>query len=93
MKVEPRNPLRPGMQLELFTRDRTIPFTVEELFDVKGRPIEQIHGGLHYCYIPYPEAPPEFALLRERTADDFNPREVELSREAESCGDSCGCGS
>ncbi len=93
MKVEPRNPLRPGMQLELFTRDRTIPFTVEELFDVKGRPIDQIHGGLHYCYIPYPEAPPEFALLRERTADDFNPREVELSREAESCGDNCGCDS
>jgi len=66
LKVEPRNPIRKGMSLELLTLEDTITFTVENVFTDKYKPIDVIHGGLHYCYIPYAQNPGEFALLREK---------------------------
>lgn len=66
LKVEPRNPIRKGMTLELLTPNDTIPFEVTDILDKNLRSIDAIHGGLHYCYIPYPQDPGEFALLREK---------------------------
>jgi U32 family peptidase len=90
MKVEPRNPLRRGMTLELFDKKQTISFKIDHLFDNYMHPVEAIHGGLHYCWVPYPERPDPFALLREQTAD-FNPHEVELNRTDSSLGNNCSC--
>ena len=66
VKVEPRNPIEPGMTLELLTPGKTETFVVEDLFSVGGKPIEKIHGGLHMCWIPYETNPGKFALLREK---------------------------
>ncbi len=66
LKVEPRNPIKKGMELELMLPGDTKKIRVEKLFNVEMELIEVIHGGLHYCYIPYHEPPGEFALLRER---------------------------
>ena len=65
IKVEPRNPSFVGQDLELITKTETISFKIGELYDDKFEPIKEIHGGLHYCWIPYPHKPDEFALLRE----------------------------
>lgn len=91
MKVEPRNPIRKGMELELFDKTTTQTIKVEKILNPKFREIEEIHGGLHYCWIPYPKKPAEFSLLREQTAE-FNPYEVELTKQQSGgCGDGCGC--
>ncbi len=93
MKVEPRNPLRPGMRLEMINRNSTKTITVKALYNIKGEPIDVIHGGLHYCYIPVDHAPLPFTLLREKTDENFRPDQVELSRQNdENCGETCGCG-
>jgi putative protease len=93
MKVEPRNPIRVGMELELMDNNSTHIITVSKILDERMREVEEIHGGLHHCWIPYPEKPAEFSLLREQLAE-FNPGEVELSSTEEAtCGDSCGCSS
>ncbi|NOG45080.1 MAG: U32 family peptidase [Calditrichaeota bacterium] len=92
MKVEPRNPIRPGMELQLMEKNSTTSFRVEKIYNEYMREIEAIHGGVHYCWIPYPEKPEEFALLREQT-EEFNPHEVGLSNvDSENCGDNCNCG-
>ncbi len=70
MKVEPRNPIRVGMKLELITPERTISFKVEELYNADYEIINVIHGGLHFCWIPYPENPGPFVLLREALTDN-----------------------
>ncbi|MFH0753609.1 MAG: U32 family peptidase C-terminal domain-containing protein [Candidatus Omnitrophota bacterium] len=66
LKVEPRNPLKTGGTYELCLPDRTVFFDVKELFNEKFRPVSEIHGGLHFCWIPYPDNPGTFALLREK---------------------------
>ncbi|RMH62974.1 MAG: U32 family peptidase [Calditrichaeota bacterium] len=92
MKVEPRNPLRPGMELEMLTRDTTRTLKVEALYNIDGAPIDIIHGGLHYCYIPVSSPPEPFTILREKTAEDFAPEHVELSRGCvENANEPCGC--
>ena len=66
LKVEPRNAIRVGMTLELLTKTDTIPFTVDTIIDQKGAYVDSTHGGLDCCWIPYPDNPGEFALVRER---------------------------
>jgi len=80
LKVEPKNPIHVDMTLELLTKDNTIPFTVDSIINQKNMHVDSIHGGLHYCWIPYPDNPGEFALLREKL-HDFNPEKIQLSRD------------
>ncbi len=79
LKVEPRNPIRIGMTLELLTKDDTISFTVDAIINQKEINVDSIHGGLHYCWIPYPDDPGKFALLREKL-HEIDPAKVQLSR-------------
>ena len=81
MKIEPKNPIRPGMALELLTPSDTIEFIVDKVINDKdGKEMEAIHGGPRFCWIPYPKNPGEFVILRERLAE-FNVEEIGLSKE------------
>lgn len=64
--VEPRNPVRRGCSYELCTPDGNQDILVEELMNENGQPVNQIHGGLHSCLIPFPRDPGGFALMREK---------------------------
>jgi U32 family peptidase len=66
MKVEPRNPIRKGSSYELCLPDRVRTIVAEDLLDAGREPVDQIHGGLHFCWIPLAEDPGQFALLREQ---------------------------
>lgn len=66
MQIEPRNPIHKGRFYELCFPEKNVPITVEALYDDKQNSVDEIHGGLHFCWIPYPEAPGEFVVLRER---------------------------
>ncbi|KAA3662218.1 MAG: hypothetical protein DWQ10_02930 [Calditrichaeota bacterium] len=81
MQIEPRNPIYLGQKLELCSGAKDIEITVERIVDEKGKEMEQIHGGLHTCWIPYDEAPAEFSILREQI-NEFDPSSVELSMES-----------
>ena len=92
LKVEPRNPIKKGMQLELMDAHTTRIINVENIYDSHMHEIDVIHGGLHHCWIPCDKEPGAFAILREQTAD-FDPHEVELSQpQVSGCGSSCDCG-
>lgn len=80
IKVEPRNPIRIGMELELITPEAVLPFVVKEICDEKGRIKEVIHGGLHYFWIPCEQDPGPFALLREKL-DEINPEKIFMSKD------------
>jgi len=79
LKVEPRNAIRVGMTLELLTKNDTIPFNVDAIINQKEMNVDSIHGGLHYGWIPYPDDPGEFALIREKL-HEIDPAKVQLSR-------------
>ncbi|MBF0594616.1 MAG: U32 family peptidase C-terminal domain-containing protein [Candidatus Omnitrophica bacterium] len=66
LKVEPRNPIRPGHSYELCLPDKNVTLAVNEIFNDKMMPVGEIHGGLHFCYLPLLYNPGEFALLREK---------------------------
>ena len=70
LKVEPRNPLFPGQNLELITKTKTIPFKIDKLYDDKFEPIDKIHGGLQFCHVPYPEPVDDFCLIREPVSNN-----------------------
>ncbi|MBT3201056.1 MAG: U32 family peptidase [Phycisphaerales bacterium] len=70
MKVQPRNPIRKGSSYELCLPDQLRRIVVEDLFDVKNEPVDEIHGGLHFCWIPVADDPGAFALLREKLDDN-----------------------
>ena len=78
IKVEPRNPIRTGMTLELVTPEATTPFVVRKIFKESGEEITAIHGGLHYCWLPAEHDPGEFALLRELIDQNFDPQKITL---------------
>jgi putative protease len=66
MKVEPRNPIKVGMQLEMLKGDQTEIITVDKILNDKLQEVDTIHGGMNACFIPYPENPGEFVLFREQ---------------------------
>ena len=70
INVEPRNPIQPGMTLEMCLPSETKPFSVEKIFDEKNQEIPGIHGGFKNGWISYPCNPGEFALLRERLKEE-----------------------
>ncbi|MBL4701265.1 MAG: U32 family peptidase C-terminal domain-containing protein, partial [Phycisphaeraceae bacterium] len=65
-RIDPRNPIHVGKTYELCLPDRDEVFKVTQMFNDFDDPIDQIHGGVRTCWIPYPENPGEFAILRER---------------------------
>lgn len=66
LKVEPRNPIKIGRSYELCLPEGNVSFKVKELFDDRGRLVADRYGGLQSCWIPCPENPGDFALLREK---------------------------
>jgi len=65
IKVEPRNKITRGKTLELISKNKTIPFSVESIFDERFNEVEAISGGAGSFWIPFLEKPEEFSLLRE----------------------------
>ena len=65
IKVDARNKITLGQELELISADKTIKFSVDAIFDERFNKIEAISGGAGSYWIPFPEKPDEFALLRE----------------------------
>lgn len=65
IKVDARNKITPGKKLELISRNKTVPFSVERIFDERFNEVESISGGAGSYWIPFSEKPEEFALLRE----------------------------
>ena len=65
MKLEMRNPLKAGQELELCSPAGNISFTVDKIFDDNGMELPNVHGGGALCWINYPQDPGPFTLLRE----------------------------
>ncbi|MDP6635069.1 MAG: U32 family peptidase C-terminal domain-containing protein [Phycisphaerae bacterium] len=74
VKVEPRNAIHKGASYELCSPNRDCRIVVEDLFDEKGKPVDQIHGGMPVCSIPIDDDPGPFAVLREQLDDDATGR-------------------
>ncbi|MBF0485131.1 MAG: U32 family peptidase C-terminal domain-containing protein [Candidatus Omnitrophica bacterium] len=66
MKVDVRNPIKINHSYELCLPDQDIILDVKEIFNDKAQPVNEIHGGLHSCWLPYPQNPGDFALFREK---------------------------
>jgi len=65
LNLEMRNPMQVGQSLEICRPEGNEIFTVQEIFDLKGKPVEQVHGGASSCWISYPQDPGPFAVVRE----------------------------
>lgn len=65
LKIEPRNPIQTGGTYELCLPQKDIKLHVASLYNDEGLPIERIHGGLHFCWVPFEYDPGELILLRE----------------------------
>ena len=65
IKVDPRNKITRGTNLELISRNKTVPFLVDRIFDERFNEVESISGGAGSFWIPFSEKPDEFSLLRE----------------------------
>jgi len=65
LKLEIRNPIQVGQSLEICLPNSNETFTVKEIFDLKGAPVAQMHGGDSLCWISFPKDPGAFAVLRE----------------------------
>ena len=66
MKVEPRNPFKKGMALEMVRPSDTVPFTVARILNEQFNEINETHGGRGCCYVPFDRDPGEFVLFREK---------------------------
>jgi putative protease len=64
--IRVRNRFEVGDQLELMMPDTTVPFKVEELYDLEHNPIEVAHGGGKDVRLPLPKTPSKHALLRKK---------------------------
>ena len=71
-RIDPRNPIHVGKTYELCLPDRDEVFKVTQMFNDFDDPIDQIHGGVRTCWIPYPQNPGEFAILRERLESEIS---------------------
>ncbi len=68
-RIEPRNKIKIGTQLELISKNQRLPFTVEKIVDDKCRELEVISGGAGEFWISCPHVPADFSLLREPLAE------------------------
>ncbi len=76
IKIEVKNPIIKGMTLEMLTPTETIEVRVDELLNVNLDPIDQIHGGILYCWIAYPKNPGRHIMFRERIRNTSVTEEV-----------------
>lgn len=65
LNLEMRNPLKVGQSVEICFPKGNEAFSVADIFDDKGRSVQQVHGGASNCWIDYPKDPGPFAVLRE----------------------------
>ncbi|MBF0571123.1 MAG: U32 family peptidase C-terminal domain-containing protein [Candidatus Omnitrophica bacterium] len=65
LKVEARNSIKVGANYELCLPQKNIFIQVKELFNEKGSPINELHGGSLAGWISYPDDPGPFVLMRE----------------------------
>jgi len=65
LNLEMRNPMKKGQTLELCLPQGNETFTVKEIFNLKGEPVDQVHGGSSFCWITFPKDSGQFAILRE----------------------------
>jgi U32 family peptidase len=67
IKIEPRNRIWQGINLELVTKDKTLPLSIDKIYDEHYQELTLVHGGvINYYWIPCPINPGKFALLREK---------------------------
>ena len=67
LEVTPKNKIFSGQNLEIFSPKKTIPLTVERIYNKKMQQIESASGGIENIYLPFPQDPGNFCLLREPT--------------------------
>jgi len=79
IKVDPRNKINHGKELELISKNKTVPFFVEHIFDERFNEVEAISGGAGSYWIPFSEKPEEFSLLRE-PIDEVAPNAAKLQK-------------
>jgi putative protease len=65
LNLEMRNPMKAGQTLEICTPGGNESLVVKNIFDLKGQPVDQVHGGASFCWIGYPKDPGPFVVLRE----------------------------
>jgi len=63
--IRVRNRFENADRLELITPDQTILFTVQDISDLDGIPMDTAHGGGKPVKIKLPQAPGDYALLRK----------------------------
>jgi len=76
LNLEMRNPMHAGQVLEISLPTGNETFTVKEIFDLKGNPVSQVHGGASHCWISFPKDPGPFAILREPIMQS-KPKEID----------------
>lgn len=65
VQIEPKNPIKKGMTLELILPHVTIPLQVSAVYNERLEKVEVIHGGLALCWVPCDQDPGALALFRE----------------------------
>ncbi len=78
LEISPRNKISVGMNLEILTPEKIVPLKVDRLYDRKMREIGSVSGGAENIFIPFPENPGDFCLLREPVAPQNNQQENSL---------------
>lgn len=63
-QVKIRNRFQPGQQMELISPRETVPFKLEYIEDEDGQRLEAAHGGAKDVFIPLPQKPQPFAIIR-----------------------------
>ena len=66
MKIEMRNPIKVGMNLEIVLPSATQTFTVTNIYNEKEQEVSEVHGGAGFCWIPFKTNLGEFVLFREK---------------------------
>ncbi len=64
-RVKVRNRFKTGDKLELLMPSKTIPFRLNKILDEQDRPVDVAHGGGVDVFLPLPEDPGEFGILRK----------------------------
>ena len=63
--IRVRNRFEEGDRLELITPDETVDFSVQNMQDLDGIPVETAHGGGKAVKLKLPQPPGTYALLRK----------------------------
>ncbi|OQX94968.1 hypothetical protein B6I21_07895, partial [candidate division KSB1 bacterium 4572_119] len=69
MKFEPKNKICQGTKLEIVSPQKTVPFTVEQIYNDRMKEIDMVSGGVETVWITCPDKPDEFSLARLKITD------------------------